>query len=195
LPSLIAEAQKQLDWATITAPFDATIASVDVDEGDTVLAAEIIAHLVDLTSMELKVDVDEIDTPDVKPGQGAIIEVDALPALQLEGRVISISLLPGEEAGVVVFEVKIAFDAPSGLELRVGMSATADIVTNERSSVLLVPSRAIKHDSQGNPVVEVMVNEQIEERPVVIGISDGFDTEIVDGLNEGEVVVERRARQ
>ena len=191
----ITEAQKQLDWATITAPFDATIASVDVDEGDTVLAAEIIVHLVDLTSMELKVDVDEIDTPDVKPGQRAIIEVDALTALQLEGRVISISLLPGEEAGVIVFEVKIAFDAPSGLELRVGMSATADIVTNERSSVLLVPSRAIKHDSQGNPVVEVMVNEQIEERPVVIGISDGFDTEIVDGLNEGEVVVERRARQ
>jgi hypothetical protein len=38
----------------------------------------------------------------------------------------------------------------------------------------------------------VVVNEQTEERPVVIGISDGFDTEIVSGLNEGEVVLVER---
>jgi macrolide-specific efflux system membrane fusion protein len=72
------------------------------------------------------------------------------------------------------------------------MSATADIVINERSNVLLVPNRAISKDSQGNPIVEVMVNGEIERRPVVTGISDGFETEIVAGLNEGEVVVERR---
>lgn len=191
----IAEAQKQLDWAAITAPFDGTIASVNVDEGDTVLATEIIVHLIDLTSMELDAEVDEIDVAEVKPGQRAIIEVDALPALQLEGKVISISLLPEVEAGVVLYKVKIGFDVPPDLELRVGMSATADIVIAERSGVLLVPSRAITTDSEGNPMVKVMVNEQTEERRVVIGISDGFDTEIVDGLDEGEVVVvERRAR-
>ena len=191
----IAEAQKQLGWATITAPFDGTITSVNVDEGDTVLATEIIVHLIDLTSMELNVEVDEIDIPEVKPGQRAIIEVDALPALPFEGEVISISLLPEEEAGVIVYEVKIAFDAPLDLELKVGMSAEADIVLQGKIDVLLVPNRAIKQDSQGNPIVMVMVNEESEERPVVIGISDGFDTEIVEGLNEGEVVVvERRAR-
>ena len=54
---------------------------------------------------------------------------------------------------------------------------------------MLVPNRAIKHDSQGNPVVEVMVNGQIQEKSVVIGISDGFWTEIVEGLNEGDLVV------
>ena len=71
------------------------------------------------------------------------------------------------------------------------MSATADIVIDERSNVLLVPNRAIKQDSQGNPVVNVVVNEQIEERPVVIGISDGFQTEIIDGLDEGELVMRK----
>ena len=55
-----------------------------------------------------------------------------------------------------------------------------------------MPSRAIAKDSQGNPVVNVVVNEQIEERPVVTGISDGFETEIIDGLSEGEVVVVER---
>ncbi len=70
------------------------------------------------------------------------------------------------------------------------MSAIADIILEERSNVLLVPDRAISQDSQGNPVVKVMVDEEeIEERIVVTGISDGFDTEIVDGLSEGDVVV------
>ena len=188
----VAEAQKQLERATLTAPFDGVVASIDADEGDSVSTMVTVVHLIDLTSMELSAEVDEIDIAEVKPGQRAIIEVDALPALQLEGKVTSISLLPEVQSGVVLYEVKIGFDTSPDFELRVGMSATADIIINERSNVLLVPDRAIRQDSQGNPVVAVMVNEQIEERPVVIGISDGYQTEIVDGLNEGEVVVERR---
>jgi macrolide-specific efflux system membrane fusion protein len=70
------------------------------------------------------------------------------------------------------------------------MSAEADIVVAERSNVLLVPNRAVKRDSQGNPMVKVMVDEEIEERSVVVGISDDFQTEIITGLSEGEMVVE-----
>jgi len=187
----IPEAEKQLQWAIITAPFAGTISSVDVDEGDTVLATQIIMQLIDLTSLELEAEVDEIDVAEVEPGQRVIIEVDALPTLQLEGEVVSISLLPEVEAGVVLYRVKIGFDVSPDLGLRVGMSATADIVIDERNNVLLVLSRAIQRDSQGNPMVEVMVDEQIEERAVVTGISDGFETEIIDGLNEGEVVLRR----
>jgi multidrug efflux pump subunit AcrA (membrane-fusion protein) len=96
-------------------------------------------------------------------------------------------------AGTVVYQVKVRFDAPPPVELRVGMSATADIIISKRSNVLLVPSRAVTQDSQGKPVVKVMVNGQMEERAVVTGISDGLQTEIVDGLKEGEtVVIERR---
>ncbi|MFC2021644.1 efflux RND transporter periplasmic adaptor subunit [Chloroflexota bacterium] len=187
------QAQKQLDKAAITAPFDSVVASVAVDKKDTVSTATTIVHLIDPSSMELEVQVDEIDVTEVKPGQRAIIEVDALPATLLEGKVSSISLLPKEEAGVIVYDVTVDFDVAEGIGLRAGMSATADIITAERNNVLLVPDRAIKQDSQGNPVVEVVVNEQIEERVVVTGISDGFETEISDGLEEGEMV-ERRAK-
>jgi len=183
------QAQKQLDEATITAPFNGVVASVDAEEGDSVSAMMTIINLIDLTSMELEVEVDEIDIAEVKLGQRAIIEVDALPALQLEGEVVSISLLSKEIGGLVLYEVTIGFDVPQGYNLKIGMSAIADIILEERSNVLLVPSRAIQQDSQGNPIVKVMVDEEIEERPVVTGISDGFDTEIVDGLSEGDVVV------
>lgn len=185
----LAEAQKQLEEATLTAPFRGVVTSVDVIEGDTVSATTTIAHLIDLATTELNVELDEIDIPSVKLGQKAIIELDAFPALNLEGRVASIHPVPTVEAGVVFYEVRIDFDAPQGSGLRVGMSATADIIISERSGVLLVPDRAIEQDSQGNPIVYVMVDEQIEERPIGIGISDGYQTEIVAGLEEGEIVV------
>ena len=186
-------AQKQLDEVTITAPFDGMVASVAVDEKDTITTITTIIHLIDPTRMELNVEVDEIDVTDVRPGQRAIIELDALPALALEGKVDFISLLPTVEAGVILYDVEITFDATKVTGIRTGMSATANIITNERKNVLLVPDRAVKYDSQGNSVVEVTVNGQIGERTVVIGISDGFQTEIIDGLEEGEVV-ERRAK-
>lgn len=194
----VEQAQKNLNEATLTAPFDGVAANVYAKEGDVIpsptMATKVIIHLIDLTTMELNVEVDEIDIPGVKLSQGVIIEVDALPDLQLEGKVTFISPVAKEEAGVVLYEVTIGFDVHQGSGLKAGMSAEADIVIKERNNVLLVPDRAIKQDSQGNPVVEVMVGKEVQERPVVIGISDGFDTEIVSGLNEGEVVVERRAR-
>jgi len=138
------------------------------------------------------VELDEIDVPDVEMGQRAIIEVDALPDLSLEGEVGAIRPAPILEGGLVLYEVEIDFAVPQDSGLRVGMSAEADIIIAERSDVLLVPDRVIKQDSQGSSIVYVMVDEQIEERVVVTGISDGFYIEIVSGLEEGEVVVVER---
>ena len=163
-----------------------------VDEGDVIpspaLASTTIIHLVDLTSMELEVEVDEIDMPGVKLGQRTIIDVDALPDVQLEGKVTAIYPVPLEEGGVIVYQVKIELTVPDGSGIMIGMSTDADIIINERSNVLLVPDRAIKKDSEGNPIVEVVINEEFEERSVVIGTSDGLQTEVLEGLKEGETV-------
>ena len=193
------EAQSALEWETLVAPFSGVVASVDVEEGDIIPAPSVsqvtIVRLIDTSSMELVVELDEIDVPGVSQGQRAIISVDALPDTPLEGRVVSVSPLPTVEAGVVSYEAKIGFDVPQGSQLRVGMSATADIVLSDRTNVLLVPDRAIRYDAQGGPVVQVVVTQEpegtreIEERSVVIGLSDGFQTEIISGLQEGETVL------
>jgi HlyD family secretion protein len=186
------QAQKNLDEATITTPFDGVVASVYVEEGDVIpsptMAPKTVIYLVDPTSMELEVEVDEIDMPGVKLGQKAIIDVDALPDTLFEGEVTAIYPVPLEQGGVIVYQVKIELSVPEGSGIMIGMSTDADIIITERSNVLLVPDRAIKQDSEGNHVVEVMVNGKIEERPVVVGLSDGFETEIIDGLKEGEIV-------
>jgi HlyD family secretion protein len=193
------EAQSTLEWETLVAPFTGVVASVDVEEGDIIPAPGVsqvtIVRLIDTSSMELVVELDEIDVPGVEKGQRAVISIDALPDTLLEGRVVSISPLPKVEAGVVSYEAKVGFDVPEGSGLRPGMSATVDIVLSERSNVLLVPDRAIRYDPHGMPVVQVLVTREpegtteIEERSVVTGLSDGFQTEIISGLWEGETVV------
>jgi HlyD family secretion protein len=183
------EAQRQLDEAGIIAPFDGVVTSVGTEEGDTITAAAPIIYLMDPASKELVVDVDETDVTKVKLGQRAIIEADALPGILLEGKVTYVSPVAWNSAGLMLYEVKIYLDVPDGSHLKVGMSATADIVIEERANVLLVPNRAIKRDSQGNQIVHVMVGEQVQERQVVTGTSDGLQTEIISGLDEGEIVV------
>ena len=193
------DAQKDIDEATITAPLTGVVANVYVKEGDLIpaptMAPQTIFHLIDPTSMELIVEMDEIDVPDVKLAQEAIIEIDALPDDEFEGRVTTIYPLPTTVGGVVLYNVKIKFDVPSDSGIKVGMSASADIITDKRSNALLVPSRAIKEDEQGNPIVRVIADEQTQERQVVTGISDDLETEIISGLTEGEMVlVEIRAK-
>ncbi len=185
----LSEAEKTLQKASITAPFNGTVATVDADEGDTISPSNKILHLVDPTNLEMRVEVDEIDIPDVRLDQETDLTFDALPGVTLKGKVATILPVPIETGGVVLFYVKVSFTVPPNVNVKVGMSAAAEIVTNRRSNVLLVPNRAITEDSQGKPFVRVQVNDQVQERPVVVGVNDGVQTEILSGLNEGETVV------
>lgn len=192
----VAQAQKQLDEATITAPFDGLVAGVYVKEGDIIppptMAPKIVVYMIDPSRIELSAQVDEIDIAGVKPGQKAAISLDALPDKHLEGVVTLVNSVPTIEAGLVQYKVKISLDVPQDLGLKTGMSATADITTQQRSNVLLVPERAIEHDSQGNPMVWVKGEQQVESRSITTGISDGLQTEVLSGLSEGETVMVKK---
>ncbi|MFH1383303.1 MAG: efflux RND transporter periplasmic adaptor subunit [Chloroflexota bacterium] len=131
--------QKQLDEATITAPFDGIVARVGAKEGEflspAAYAGTTIVELIDLRYMELTARIDELDIVRVKTEQKVIISVDALPGTVLEGRVTFISPV-AREPGAVLFEdedeekeyeVKIDFNIPEYLPIKAGMSATAEI--------------------------------------------------------------------
>ncbi len=187
------QAEKDLTEAVITAPFDGIVASLTAEEGDVMpsptMSPRRIINLIDPTIMELVVEVDEIDIPEVVVGQEAIITLDALPDKEFTGIVTTVYPTPLEVGGVIVYQVKIKLDVPEGSGMMVGMSAEADIVLVSRSDVLLVPDRAISEDSNGNSIVNVLIGKDLEERPVVVGVSDGFNAEIISGLEAGETVL------
>ena len=191
------QAQRDLAEATITAPFEGIVGAIYVEEGDIIppptMAPTVAIYFITPTGLELKAEVDEIDIPDVKVGQSAVIEVDAIAYDLFEGTVTSISPVPMIQAGLVLYEVTISLVIPADAGVMVGMSATADIMIEQSQDTLLVPERAVGLDDQGNTVVRVSVDGQLEVRPVVIGISDGLQTEILEGLSEGDMVsVEKR---
>jgi HlyD family secretion protein len=191
------QAQKEFTEATITAPFDGIVGAVYVDEGDIIppptMAPTVAIYFITPTSLELEAEVDEIDIPQVKVGQSVVIEVDAITDELFEGTVSSVSPVPKIESGLVLYEVTVSLVIPADAVIMVGMSATADIMIDKSENTLLVPERAIGVDEDGNAVVWVSVDGQLEERAVVVGISDGLQTEILEGLAEGEMVsVEKR---
>ena len=193
------EAERQLNEATIKATFDGVVAQVLVKEGDNIpspsMAPQTVVYLIDPDMMKLVVEVDEIDIPQVVFNQEVIVTLDALLDDEFSGKVTSILPMPMEVAGVVLYNVRIDLEVPENSGVKVGMSASADIIVDQRSDVLMVPSRAVKDDEHGRAVVKVMNNEQIEERVVVVGVDDGLRIEIISGLTEGEtVVVESRTK-
>jgi HlyD family secretion protein len=192
----IAYNQKQIAESTIIAPFDGIVAELDVEGGDFIAAPGTASgtpiYLIDPNSLEISTEIDEIDVAGVKAGQKAIVNLDALPETGFQGTVTSISVTPvakPQNSGLVVYEVKVGFSGAPPAEVKAGMSASVDVVTQEKKNVVLVLNKAIKRNIQGQTVVNIVVNQKVEERIVVLGLTDGTRTEVISGLQDGDIIV------
>jgi len=149
-----------------------------------------VIQLIVPNSLELVIEVDEIDIPSVKLGQEAVVEIDALPEAVIKGRVNAIYPVPLEQGGIVLYKVKIGLEVPENSGTMIGMSASADIIAQKHENVLTVSSRAVTTNSQKQTVVKVKIDEKkSEERVVTVGLDDGLKAEIISGLSDGETVI------
>jgi HlyD family secretion protein len=196
----MASTQKQLNEGTIIAPFDGIVAAVLAKEGDTLMSPTmsptVVIQLVNPSFLELVIEVDEIDIPSVKQGQDAEVKIEALPGVVFSGKVASVYPVPIEKGGIVLYDVKLALNVPESSGVKVGMSATASIISEKHTNVLIVPSRAVTKDSKGQTIVTVKGPDKgIQEKAVVVGLDDGLTAEIVSGVNQGEpVIVETKVK-
>lgn len=194
--------QEALADYSIRAPFDGTIASLDVQRGDTVSGNTAIATLItDQKIAELS--LNEVDAAKVKVGDRATLTFDAIEELSLTGAVAEIDSIGTVEQGVVSYTVKIGFDSQDD-RIKPGMTVNAAIQTDTKQDVLIVPSSAVKTQN-GVSYVQVF-NPQLPETggnqgvassaapqqiEVETGISDDTSIEIVSGLEEGQQIVTR----
>jgi HlyD family secretion protein len=172
------------------APFDGVVADISITEGKEISTATLATpaiSLVDTSEIEMRGFIDEIDIAIVQLGQEANIILDALPDEEVKGSVAFISPVGTTLAGVVSYDTTITLENPVA-ELRDGMSATAEIIIERRDDVLSIPNRYIRGTLE-NPIVVVLVDGQQEEREITLGLTDGINTEILSGLQEGEEVV------
>jgi len=188
----VASAQATLDKAmkmgTIVAPFGGLVTSVNVNVGETVNANTVAVELVKPSIVEVEAILSEIDVAQVKQGQQASVSLDALPDVEIAGELTSVAVTGKSTSGVVSYPVSIRLTPPQGVQLREGMSATATLVIEQANNVLVIPNGAVG-GTVSNPAVSVMVNGQLEERAVTLGISDDTYTEVKAGLKEGDMVL------
>jgi len=183
-------AELNLEKAVIVAPFDGVVADISITEGKEISAAALATpaiSLVDTSKIEMRGFIDEIDIAKVQLGQEVNIILDALPDEEVKGSVVFISPVGTIIAGVVSYDTTITLKNPV-VELRDGMSATAEVIIERHDDVLSIPNRYIRGTTE-NPMVVVFVDGQQEEREITLGLSDGINTEILSGLEEGEKVV------
>jgi multidrug efflux pump subunit AcrA (membrane-fusion protein) len=146
----------------------------------------------DLSSLEAQVQIAETDRPKVKLDQKVELTFDAVPNLTITGKVETIDAVGTSSSGVVTYNVTITFDVQDS-RLSPGMSASASIITQVDTNVLLVPNAAVKTDSSGASYVQVLPSASSagppRDVPVTVGAAGDTQTEIQSGLTGNEYVV------
>ena len=187
------EASNVLADATLTAPFNGTITAVNVSEGE--LASGLVATIVDTGSLEVVLNVDEIDVGRLAPDQPALVVMETWPEVEIDSFVSAIAPVASVSGnGIVSYDVNLSLQG-ADLPILVGMTANAELVTANREDVLLVPNAAITADREnGTFSVNLVRTEADGTRTIVpvevtVGLKDNNHSQIIDGLVEGDVVV------
>lgn len=226
LRAQVSSAQTTLKYTRIFSPIDGIVIQRAVEPGQTVAASFsapvlfVIAQ--DLSKMQVMADIDEADVGKLKEAMDADIVVDAFPGDVFHGKVVQIRYSPNEVQGVVTYSAVIDVENRES-KLRPGMTATVTVRTREAKGATAVPNAALRFrpmppESEPSerpepPALESVPlhagqgriytiaggepgQEQVAQRTVDIGITDGVWTELKNGLKVGdEVVTEQRDRK
>ncbi|MEO1646872.1 MAG: HlyD family efflux transporter periplasmic adaptor subunit, partial [Chloroflexota bacterium] len=148
-----------------------------------------VIELMDVSSLGLTVQVDEIDIGLVEVGQAVRVTLDALPDVAIPATVTAIAPLGTPSGGIVSYDVDIALDG-SDPRVRVGMTAEATVIINEIENVLAVPNIYVRRDrNTGETFVNVLRDDNtLEEVAITIGIQGRDTSEVLSGLDDGDLV-------
>ncbi len=207
----------------ITSPMDGVVIRRAVELGDVVTGAgsfnagTVIATVADLSSMIVKVGVNEVDIGKVTMNAPVTVTLDAYPKVKFSGKVSRIAPAARLADQVKVFDVEVALDS-QGKELRTGMTANITIDGEIAEGVLAVPVEAVFRRDDGEvvyvkkaevdgkkngrdeqaagkspdpaptPDPKMMWKQHFEERPVVTGLASLSHAQVLEGLSEGDEV-------
>lgn len=184
----LATAKSTVQLVRLVAPFTGTVAAVSNKVGDSVATNQPALVLADLSTLEIKVDVAEMDINRVQIGQAVNVVSDAAPGKTFTGKISVVPFLGASQQGVVTFPVMVVVPQPDPA-LKPGMTVAVSIVTERRADVLLVPNRAIRV-ANGRRTVSVLTEGEQIEVPITLGLTTETYSEALNSLlKEGDAVV------
>jgi HlyD family secretion protein len=167
-----------------------TILEIPVKVGSQVIqsnnfnAGTTIASIADMTKMIFEGKVDEAEVGKIKNNTELEISLGAIEDKKFPAKLNFIAPKGTEESGAVQFTIKADVTLDKDYYLRAGYSANAEIVLEQKDSVLSIREALLKFDKETEkPYVEVKTGDQkFERKDIELGISDGINVEIISGL-------------
>jgi RND family efflux transporter MFP subunit len=189
--------KQQLDDTVIRAPFAGMVTSKDAQPGEIVSPISAgggfirtgICTLVDMSSLEIEVDVSESYINRVEPGLPVVATLDAYPSWPIPAKVIAI--IPTADRQKATVKVRVGFERLDPrilpeMSVKVAFQSAAEQAAAGRR--IVIPKTAI-HQDAGQHIVWIVHDDQVERRAVTLGSTAGDLVAIAAGIANGERVV------
>jgi len=193
----IAQWQQQLDDTTIRAPFAGIVTSKNAQPGEMISPMSAgggftrtgICTLVDMSSLEIEVDVNESYINRVEPGQRVEATLDSYPDWHIPSKVIAI--IPSADRQKATVKVRVGFEKLEprilpDMGVKVAFQGAEETQPARRS--IMIPKTAIRQ-RDGRDVVWIVRDGRVEQRLLTVGARRGDEVSVAAGLNGGETVV------
>lgn len=201
----ITQSSAQTSNTLVRSTVDGTILDIPVKVGNSVIQTNnfndgtTVASVADLSDMLFIGKIDETEVGRLTSGMPIEITIGAIQGRTIPANLEYISPKGTEESGAILFEMKAALKIPEDLFIRAGYSANANIILDKREQVLTIPESSLEF-SGDSAFVYMVKNEEpqeFERHFVKIGLSDGINIEVTEGLKEndrirGSEIIEER---
>ncbi|HUI65901.1 MAG TPA: efflux RND transporter periplasmic adaptor subunit [Bacteroidota bacterium] len=185
----------------VKAPIDGFVLNKSVEVGDPVTPltsyqeGTVLMKMANMDRLLFKGTVDEIDVGRLKEGMEAEIKVGALPSDKITGTLSKISLKAEKKENATVFPIEISVPKSENSVLRAGYSANANVIIRHEDSVLVIPERVVTFRNDSAFVKVALGPAKEEERLIKTGLSDAITIQVLEGLKEGDEVIEKPVKK
>ncbi len=199
--------QQQVQYASIVSPIDGIVAARQTEPGQIATPTTTVMRIVNVRTVYYAPTISETDFAQTSVGNTVQVQADALPGKTYMGKVVAV--YPAASANSRVFALRVAIDNPRQ-ELRPGMFARGNLVTQVKRNVVVVPMGAlvavqdagqfqVNTSSSGTatggttlPPQQVFIvgpGSKAVAKPVTVGLITPSQAEITSGLKPGEQMI------
>lgn len=185
----IAAIEANIDSANLHSPISGTITEVRSKVGEQVNPGSISFRVDDLSSLLVDVQVPEVDINSVQVGLPARVSFDGISDKEYNGTIKEVARVGNSIAGVVSFTVTIQLSDADEM-VRPGMTAAVNMIISEIADILVIPNRAVRLKDGQRVVYVLREGEMVPEAVnVTIGAISDLQSEVLEGVQEGDVIV------